>query len=455
MGGGSAQVRPPYQVSVADGLSARLGDRVTVVDGVEVRTRRVPARRGFVTDPVTGRRACGSRLYDAVGAVLRRRRAPRATTIVRPRRRLRGTEPVARGRALGDRARRRAADRRARRRRLDAAGRRLVELGVTAVTTDDFGEEILRPPGWQTDVVARRAPTELVAEVAPDRARAATARSAWSPSRPAARRRRHRGRGRRGRARPTSRSSWSGSPRSRRPRRSTSPRCACPAGRTSWSSAVAAAARRTVVVVNAATPVLMPWLDEVDAVLWAGLPGQEGGHAVAAALLGDIEPAGRLVTTFPAADGADAGVGGRPRRTACWPTTRAPFIGYRGHAAGRAPEPAFWFGHGLGYGAWEYGAGHGHGPHGRRSTVTQHLGRRLSARSCRSTSTRTERDSRSAWSAGRPRRRPARRRRSRSPATSGCGGRGTPLPGPGTTCRAEELVVARGLGDVRQRIPLD
>ena len=67
---------------------------------------------------------------------------------------------------------------------------------------------------------------------------------------------------------------------------------------------MAAAAARTVVVVNAATPVLMPWADEVDAVLWAGLPGQEGGHAVAAALLGDIEPAGRLVTTFPAADGA-------------------------------------------------------------------------------------------------------------------------------------------------------
>src|SRR5919107_1317345 len=39
MGGGSAQVNPPYQVSVAEGLTARLGDRVTVVDGVEVRTR--------------------------------------------------------------------------------------------------------------------------------------------------------------------------------------------------------------------------------------------------------------------------------------------------------------------------------------------------------------------------------------------------------------------------------
>ena len=59
-----------------------------------------------------------------------------------------------------------------------------------------------------------------------------------------------------------------------------------------------------MVVLNAATPVLMPWLDDVDAVLWVGIPGQEGGHAVAAALLNEIEPAGRLVTSFPVADGA-------------------------------------------------------------------------------------------------------------------------------------------------------
>jgi beta-glucosidase len=74
---------------------------------------------------------------------------------------------------------------------------------------------------------------------------------------------------------------------------------------------------------------------------------------VAAALLGDIEPAGRLVTTFPVEDAA----------TPAWSVTpvdgdlryeEGPFIGYRGHYAGRAPAPAFWFGHGLGYGTWEY-----------------------------------------------------------------------------------------------------
>jgi beta-glucosidase len=117
--------------------------------------------------------------------------------------------------------------------------------------------------------------------------------------------------------------------------------------------AVTAAARKAVVVVNAATPVIMPWVEDVDAVLWAGLPGQEGGHAVAAALMGDIEPAGRLVTTFPVEDGA----------TPAWSVTpmngevrygEGPFIGYRGHFAGRAPTPAFWFGEGLGYSSWEY-----------------------------------------------------------------------------------------------------
>ena len=45
MGGGSAQVNPPYQVSVAEGLTALLGDAVTVTDGVEVRNRPVAGPR--------------------------------------------------------------------------------------------------------------------------------------------------------------------------------------------------------------------------------------------------------------------------------------------------------------------------------------------------------------------------------------------------------------------------
>ena len=63
-------------------------------------------------------------------------------------------------------------------------------------------------------------------------------------------------------------------------------------------AAVAAANPRTVVVVNAGSPVLMPWRDEVAAVLVGYFGGQEFGDAVADVLLGAVEPGGRLPTTW-------------------------------------------------------------------------------------------------------------------------------------------------------------
>jgi beta-glucosidase len=57
-------------------------------------------------------------------------------------------------------------------------------------------------------------------------------------------------------------------------------------------SRVAAVNPRTVVVVNAGAPVLLPWREEVSAVLLAWFPGQEFGNALADVLLGDAEPGG-------------------------------------------------------------------------------------------------------------------------------------------------------------------
>src|SRR6185503_10476811 len=57
---------------------------------------------------------------------------------------------------------------------------------------------------------------------------------------------------------------------------------------------VAAANPDTVVVLETGTPVLMPWVDRVRAVLEAWYPGEEGGTAIARVLFGDVDPAGRL-----------------------------------------------------------------------------------------------------------------------------------------------------------------
>ena len=65
---------------------------------------------------------------------------------------------------------------------------------------------------------------------------------------------------------------------------------------------MAAVNRRTVVVVNAGMPVLMPWIDQVAAVLYAWLPGQAMGEALADVLFGRAEPGGRLPVTLPAAE---------------------------------------------------------------------------------------------------------------------------------------------------------
>jgi beta-glucosidase len=113
--------------------------------------------------------------------------------------------------------------------------------------------------------------------------------------------------------------------------------------------AVAAANPRTVVVLNAGAPLLLPWAEEVPAILLAWFPGQEFGNALADVLLGASEPGGRLPTTWPAS------TNGLPTTN---PTagrldyTEGIFVGYRAPADGRAVR--YPFGHGLGYTTWEY-----------------------------------------------------------------------------------------------------
>ncbi len=64
-------------------------------------------------------------------------------------------------------------------------------------------------------------------------------------------------------------------------------------------AAVARANSRTIVVLETGTPVLMPWLAQVAAVLEAWYPGTRGGEAIARLLFGEVNPSGRLPLSFP------------------------------------------------------------------------------------------------------------------------------------------------------------
>jgi beta-glucosidase len=115
---------------------------------------------------------------------------------------------------------------------------------------------------------------------------------------------------------------------------------------------VVAANPRTVVVVNAGSPVEMPWRDDAAAVLLTWFPGQEAGHALADVLLGRAEPGGRLPTTWPVAM-ADCPVLDVTPVDGVLSYDEGVFIGYRAWARSEA-APAYWFGHGLGYTDWAY-----------------------------------------------------------------------------------------------------
>jgi beta-glucosidase len=147
--------------------------------------------------------------------------------------------------------------------------------------------------------------------------------------------------------------------------------------------AVAAANRRTVVVLQSPGPVLMPWAREVPAIVEGWLPGEEGGAALAEVLFGDVNPSGKLPVTYPRRE-ADT-----PARTpAEFPGVRRKvlysegvLVGYR-HYDQRRIAPLFPFGHGLSYTRFRYrrlAVRRTRGGRYRVAVTVQNVGRRAGA----------------------------------------------------------------------------
>jgi beta-glucosidase len=131
------------------------------------------------------------------------------------------------------------------------------------------------------------------------------------------------------------------------------PGLALPGRQDELVSRIAAVNGKTIVVVNSGMPVLMPWAERVAAVIYAWLPGQAFGDALADVLLGAAEPGGRLPVTLPAAEADCPVLHATPDEHGILEYAEGLLIGYRGYDA-NGVTPRYPFGHGLGYTSWAY-----------------------------------------------------------------------------------------------------
>ena len=117
--------------------------------------------------------------------------------------------------------------------------------------------------------------------------------------------------------------------------------------------AVAAANPNTVVVLYNGSPVEMPWIGSVKAVLEAYLGGQAVGLATVRILFGEVNPSGKLPESFPKklADNPSYLFYGGEGDTAEY--REGIFVGYRYYDR-KETELLFPFGHGLSYTSFDF-----------------------------------------------------------------------------------------------------
>lgn len=116
--------------------------------------------------------------------------------------------------------------------------------------------------------------------------------------------------------------------------------------------AVAAVNKKTIVVIHSVGPVILETIlaqPNVVAVVWAGIPGQESGSALADILYGNTAPSGKLTYTIAeqTSDYGTAVVSGNDN----YP--EGLFIDYR-HFDQSNITPRYEFGYGLSYTSFEY-----------------------------------------------------------------------------------------------------
>ncbi|MEI6751764.1 MAG: glycoside hydrolase family 3 C-terminal domain-containing protein [Paludibacter sp.] len=108
----------------------------------------------------------------------------------------------------------------------------------------------------------------------------------------------------------------------------------------------------TVVLINGSA-IAMPWVNEVNSILEAYYPGEEGGNAIANVLSGVVNPSGKLPETFPLKLSDNPAFPYYSRDSVVANYSEGIYVGYR-HYDKNKVEPLFPFGYGLSYTQFKY-----------------------------------------------------------------------------------------------------
>ncbi|WP_297271852.1 glycoside hydrolase family 3 C-terminal domain-containing protein [uncultured Bacteroides sp.] len=134
-----------------------------------------------------------------------------------------------------------------------------------------------------------------------------------------------------------------------------------PYGQDNVIQALAKANKNLIVVNISGNAVAMPWVKEVPAIVQDWYLGSEAGSALAAVLMGDVNPSGKLPFTFPvklednSAHALGEYTGKRSNEVIDIKYNESIFVGYRWADKQKKVKPLFPFGHGLSYTTFEYG----------------------------------------------------------------------------------------------------
>ena len=126
-----------------------------------------------------------------------------------------------------------------------------------------------------------------------------------------------------------------------------------PANQNQLIEAILEANQNTVVVINTGSPIHMPWEKKAKTIIQTWFAGQEFGNALVDILSGEVNPSGKLPTTFPVKIEDTPAYKNYPGKNLQMNYDEKLLVGHRWYES-NSIKPLFCFGHGLSFTSFNY-----------------------------------------------------------------------------------------------------